>query len=318
MKQIDFWAVGQGDCTVLTLQNGHFILIDVGPKASPVVQWFKRRAEQSAQVIDALVITHNHADHCGALESLLKVPGLSISKVYAFDKDIYTSTNEVKPFLNEMILRAKADELVVRVPNSGDVVWDSEQRCLEIVHPGFAGRVEAKDDINRRSLVLCLKNKNSNISEFVWGGDAYYNAALPHFKENTELLMGPHHGAPQGPRPKLPQQCYKYLFVSLASNNSHGHPSRSYIRKHQKRGVNVACTCMTKSCGLLNRHLKKPSLYGHIEPSGRENYFCRGGMQYFLDSQTDSWIIDPEEKDYVDLKKELHKPLCVERKINVE
>lgn len=63
----------------MTLLNGEFIVIDVGPADSPFVDWL---ADRGNCHIKALVLTHNHDDHIGALQALVKLPQVSIDVVY--------------------------------------------------------------------------------------------------------------------------------------------------------------------------------------------------------------------------------------------
>jgi beta-lactamase superfamily II metal-dependent hydrolase len=76
---VDFWDVGQGDCSVITLPNRDFIIIDVGPASSPLVEWLSDRGSCKVR---AVVLTHNDGDHIGALPALVKLPQVGIDMVY--------------------------------------------------------------------------------------------------------------------------------------------------------------------------------------------------------------------------------------------
>jgi len=75
---VDFWDVGQGDCSVITLPDKSLIVIDVGPRTTPLVDWLNERPRQ----IHSVVITHNDDDHAGGLPSLVKLAGVTIGTVY--------------------------------------------------------------------------------------------------------------------------------------------------------------------------------------------------------------------------------------------
>src|SRR5438270_7348291 len=70
LLEIDLWDVGQGDCTVIKLPNGKLLIIDVGPRGSPLVDWLNERRHEAAR-IESIILTHNDADHAGALPSII-------------------------------------------------------------------------------------------------------------------------------------------------------------------------------------------------------------------------------------------------------
>lgn len=68
LTYIDFWDVGQGDCSVLNFSDRSLIMIDTGPKASPIVGWL---AERRPTML-AIVLTHNDSDHAGSACSIVE------------------------------------------------------------------------------------------------------------------------------------------------------------------------------------------------------------------------------------------------------
>src|SRR5260221_9134207 len=81
LSHIDFWDVGQGDCSVLNFSDQTVLLIDTGGKRSPVVDWLANKPT----TIHAVVLTHIDADHAGALCSILNANQSRIGAVYFFD-----------------------------------------------------------------------------------------------------------------------------------------------------------------------------------------------------------------------------------------
>ena len=78
--RIDVWDVGQGDCSVITLPDGSLFVIDVGPSYSPFIPWIAARPHLR---IFCLALTHNDADHCGALTPLLDATLGRLGKIRA-------------------------------------------------------------------------------------------------------------------------------------------------------------------------------------------------------------------------------------------
>src|SRR2546429_7300991 len=70
LLEIDLWDVGQGDCTVVKLPSGRLLIIDVGPRGSPLIDWLNEGSRRGVGV-EAIVLTHNDADHAGALPSIV-------------------------------------------------------------------------------------------------------------------------------------------------------------------------------------------------------------------------------------------------------
>ena len=73
---LHFVDVGQGDAAVLRTPNGHFVVIDAGPRdehfdagASRVVPLLQR---EGADAIDVLVASHAHLDHVGGFGAVLR------------------------------------------------------------------------------------------------------------------------------------------------------------------------------------------------------------------------------------------------------
>jgi beta-lactamase superfamily II metal-dependent hydrolase len=76
---IEFWDVGQGDATVIRPDRTSVFLIDVGPRNSPVVQWI---AHNPHLKVDGVVLTHNDADHAGAISAFIEATKFPIQRVY--------------------------------------------------------------------------------------------------------------------------------------------------------------------------------------------------------------------------------------------
>jgi competence protein ComEC len=73
---LHFVDVGQGDAAVLRTPNGHFVVIDAGPRderfdagASRVVPLLQR---EGAEAVDVLVASHAHLDHVGGIGAVLR------------------------------------------------------------------------------------------------------------------------------------------------------------------------------------------------------------------------------------------------------
>lgn len=305
--QIDFWDVGQGDCSVITLKDEKLVIIDVGPRSSPIINWLSNEP----RIIEAIILTHNDADHIGALNGILTLPYVKINKVYLL--------NDQRTALEYKELFAKLIELKNQIKvyyiQKDTVIFEDEERILEVVFPDVLTGMTATTH-NQASAILGLRHGDS--VEFVWGGDAQFLDIVEAytFKINPNVLVGPHHGAPTD-RKKLKKYSFKNLlpfinYISVGTNNRYSHPCPSYIKFLSKMGIKTYCSEMTNHCdrkAVANRfHILKPELYGHISPTNKSAVHCRGGMQYFL--KDDNWQIDGWNSFYLNKLPSLSRRLC--------
>ncbi len=255
---IDFWDVGQGDSTVIRLPDGSLILIDVGPKGSPVVDWLA----DHPPIIHALVLTHNDQDHAGALPSVVKVPGVTVRTVYMLldrDKRNPRFQNIWRPVREE----EKRGRLSVLALSRDTQIWDGDDTGLRVVYPSFSESIEATRP-NESSAVVCLVHKGD--TRIIWPGDAPMQVVAEKCSKTLpQLLHGPHHGGPVDRK----QNCFEAwvraveperVFVSVGTNNSHGLPTPAYLNLQASRGCRVLCTQITRLCDNRSIHNRVPIL----------------------------------------------------------
>lgn len=96
INEVHFINVGQGDSTLITYQNEHY-LIDTGGLVykdiaqDVLIKFFKKKKIYS---IDYLFITHNDYDHSGAVESLCK--NFNVKNVYKNNYDVSCAPTKLK------------------------------------------------------------------------------------------------------------------------------------------------------------------------------------------------------------------------------
>lgn len=69
-----FFNVGQGDAALIVSPEGHTVLVDAGP-ATAADHLLNRLPELLTQRLDLVILTHPHADHHGAVETVLRRVG---------------------------------------------------------------------------------------------------------------------------------------------------------------------------------------------------------------------------------------------------
>jgi competence protein ComEC len=208
--RISFLAVGQGDATLL--QHGaHAILVDTGPPDGPVLGLLRRAGVER---LDALVITHDQADHDGAAAAVLR--SLSVGAL--------VDGGEGPPSpLRRAALAAAARAGVPRVvatagqsiragPLRFDLLWP---RADTLPPPPGA-------DPNRTALVAVAR-------------DGAFDALLPADAESdvtaaldlprVDLLKVAHHGSEDPGLPALLARVRPALAVIPVGPNTYGHPT---------------------------------------------------------------------------------------------
>lgn len=307
---IDFWDVGQGDATVIRLPDDKIILLDVGPKNSPVIDWLADKTPD----IHAVTISHNDKDHAGALPSLVKMPTIRIGTIYMLvDRDkkssifqnLWEPVKEQADLNRFSVLRLTQDE----------IIWQNENTCLKVIYPNFIENVAANNP-NQTSAVICLFFESE--PKIVWAGDAPMQVIANKCQGNTPyLLHGPHHGAPidknQGQfkdwvnafRPDR-------VFISVGTNNTYSHPSSVYLQSQVKQGCQVSCTQLTSLCD--RNHIRNDTAVLQTAGllglrSNRSGVPCRGCLR--LTMANGVIASDPFDAEHLRRVKMLRRPKCL-------
>jgi competence protein ComEC len=286
--RIDFWDVGQGDCCVVTLPNGSLIAIDVGPAGSPLIDWL---ADHGPTTLEAVVLTHNHRDHIGALPAILKLPQISIKTIYMV-QDPNPMTDDFRRIMRPVREAVTLTELKVWQLTTGQMIWaaNDASASIEVRFPDFLGALDATSK-NAMSGILSLDIQGK--TSLLWSGDAMLRdigTVVSATRMAPTVLAGPHHGAPQDFLPgdsetgKLIDRigaCRS--FVSVGSTNGYGHPRRKYLKQLTKSGCLVSCSQIASHCQAHGSKLRRPLLQSHgllgVRPP-RGGIACRGAMRY--------------------------------------
>jgi competence protein ComEC len=309
---VDFWDVGQGDGTVIRLPDGRLLLIDVGPKGSPIIDWL---ADRSAP-IHAVVITHNDEDHAGSLPSLVKMPGIPIQTVYMLldrDKGSLKFQNIWRPVREE----ERKGRLSVLALTRNTIIWEAGGTRLQVLYPSFSENIEANRP-NETSAIVCLIH--NDVVKIIWPGDAPMRIlANKCGNELPFLLHGPHHGGPVdrkmlGFKTWVEAFVPERVFVSVGTNNNYGLPSSDYLKIQRARGCRVICTELTDLCDHNHIRQQQPvlqtaALLGLRPP--RKGVSCRGCFRVSV--QGGELLPDRWDAEHISRIKKLRRPKCLGR-----
>jgi beta-lactamase superfamily II metal-dependent hydrolase len=255
LAHIDFWDVWQGDCSVIHLSDGSLIIIDVGPKRSPLISWLHGKSKMIRHVL----LTHNDADHAGALSPLLADHGGRVQHLSML-LDRPKNDPKFEALFGHALAWGKRTGRSITQVTSGQTLWASQTQGLElkIVHPTFSESILA-DDPNKGCAMVVLESKQGWLK--VWPGDLELGTVVKKCSGQTvHSMVGPHHGCPSDLLQKR-NRASKYqaaigaqelklksAFLSVGSGNTYKHPNPSYVYSLAKEGTHVVCSQVTKFC----------------------------------------------------------------------
>jgi len=292
--KVTFWDVGQGDCSTIEIPDGSVIIIDTGPRGSPIVDWLNRGS--SPKKIHSIITTHNHEDHVGALPSIL-LSGKKIDAIWMLeDRANPLDRKPTKDLFRLAIEGERRKCWCFERLEKGKTIWeDSTMRAkLQVVFPSFAHSLVAASANRPNDASGILQLVINDQVQVIWPGDSSLETIVTVCpKAHPEIIVGPHHGGPEdykSPESKthVMMMSPKQTYISVGTKNHYSHPRPKYLRLLAKNGTYIACSQITREC---DKHLvnekKRPVMETHmllgLPPPRNDGYACRGPMQLYFD-----------------------------------
>lgn len=309
---VDFWNVGQGDSTVITLPNGELIIIDVGPKGSPIIDYLN----DHPKTIRAIVLTHNDSDHAGALPSLVKIHRERIRDFWMLTDRPTSDQRFLKLF--RAALQGELDgHYVIRRLEDGAEIWSDSSlgARLTTIYPNFSANVQAAN-ANETSGIICLEIGGR--TRIIWPGDSTTQRVASKCAGSSPFMLhGPHHGAPADFRTHQALEAVQLIapmraFISVGTTNPYSHPRAKYIRRLGRIGCQVTCSQLTSRCDRQTTQrgdhvLQGDALLGLRPP--RKGTSCRGTLRLTLHG--DVLMPDEWDKEHLSRVAKLRRPQCL-------
>jgi len=200
--------VGQGDATLIE-NGGSRVLIDGGPEPSRLGRLLDS-LRLNRSTIDAVILTHQHADHLMGLRALFESKRHITVRYFFENKDPYTAAN-LRHLRDSINARVARRELVYR--DTDDPCADGRPICtitmkggakIHILRPMPAG---AGTNPNNRSAAVKLVGPDSASFTMWFAGDAEQEEidwflGDAHYDVNpgmrADVLKADHHGSCNG------------------------------------------------------------------------------------------------------------------------
>ncbi|MEX0661609.1 MAG: DNA internalization-related competence protein ComEC/Rec2 [Balneolaceae bacterium] len=218
--------VSQGDAVHIKTPLGKHVLVDAG-RWSPMgnsgeqvlIPYFDYLGVDH---IDAVILSHPHADHIGGLPALME--SISIGKIYhseySYDSKLYERYNEM------------ADEKSIPVfdVKSGDQMEIDPAVRFFVIGPNPNSGIDRNP--NNHSLAFRLQYGNTS---FLFTGDAETEQENKMVKQygdflDTDFLKAGHHGSKTSSTKKFVETVTpKITAFSLALQNQFGHPGNKAV-----------------------------------------------------------------------------------------
>ena len=225
--------VGQGDALVLANGPGHAVVVDTGPEPGVIDGCLTRLR---VDVVDAVVLTHFHADHVDGLPGVLH--GRIVSQIFT------SPVPESAVQLREVQGWAAAAGIPVRELSAGDQLrWGSVQADVlwpsRVIHEGSVpnnGSVVLSVDISGLRVLMLgdVETPAAHQVLLALRRDPVYGGA-----RSYDVLKVAHHGSRLQDATLLAEVHAPVAVISVGAGNTYGHPAQATLDLLQANGAQV-------------------------------------------------------------------------------
>ncbi|MCX7779997.1 MAG: MBL fold metallo-hydrolase [Negativicutes bacterium] len=224
--------IGQGDAILIRTAE-RTVLVDTGdtPSREKLVSYIKK---EGIATIDALIITHPHADHIGGAQAIFD--NFPVKQVY--DSGQVSTSNLYKQYLS-IIERKKIPFALLEAGGQIELGGGAALKVLAPEKPFISG---SDSDLNNNSIVLKICFGNFSM---LLAADAEKEAETRMVKRYGEtlkssVLKAGHHGSSSSSTLGfLKAVAPEAVIISLGTNNDYHHPHPSVIKRYNQQKIAI-------------------------------------------------------------------------------
>lgn len=222
--EITFLDTGNSDA-ILIKENNKAMLIDAGDRDDDSLLT-KQLSERGIKELEYFIVTHPHADHCGAADSVLR--NFKVN-------NLFVSNGSAETQVYRDFIEAAANKGVnPSVPLEGSKFYlDNSYFTVLNTNGG--------PDTNNYSLVVQLFN-GEDVALFMGDAEKEVEEKLLNQVSTVGLLKAGHHGSHSSSTQKFIDKVTNddtIVAIQVGSNNKYGHPHKETMNLFESKGLEV-------------------------------------------------------------------------------
>lgn len=221
---IYFFDVGQAD-SIFVSTGGHNMLIDAGNNADGKLIANYLKNDLNINNIEYLIGTHNHEDHIGGLDDIVK--DLDISNLYMPYVSV-TSTKTYENVENEALKK----NIEIKNPNIGDTfsLGNAQITIMNVDN-------DEPTNKNESSIVLQMQFGNET---YLFTGDTEVENENSRSWNDIDVLKVAHHGSNTSSSESFLNQVKPEIaIISVGPNNSYNLPKSTILKRLENIGATI-------------------------------------------------------------------------------